>query len=224
MDIVPALLVTSQEELTDQIKILSPHFKHFQIDIADGEFVKNRTIDLDGVQKVAEKNESLFKTLSFDFDLMVNGYEDALEKIDLFPPSITVKTVLPHVSVITDYKKISELYPNVEVGFAIDPADSIDTIVQLYDLSTIPVIQIMSVVPGFQGSEFIEDSLIKIEQLKMSDYRNKIFLDGGINEHSLSSILSKKYLPDVLCIGSYLSKASDLEGNIKKLKKLIGQE
>lgn len=222
MDIIPALLVSSQEELLDQVKLLSPHFTHFQIDIADGEFVKNRTVDIDGVQKVVEKHEKLFKNLTLDFDLMVQKYEDALQSIDLLPPSITVQSALPHVSVIEDYSKIFELYPNILLGFAVDPDDSIDTIAQAYDLSIVPVIQIMSVVPGFQGGEFIEDSLTKIEQLRMSDYRNKIYLDGGINESSIKTILSKKYQPDSVCIGSYLTKADDLASRVKKLHTLVG--
>ena len=222
MDIVPAILVKTPDDLTSQIVKLSEYFSHFQIDITDGEFVSDKTIDIDEIAKALEKvKPETLKNLTFDFDLMVVDYMDALEKIDELSYLIKTLTVLPHASAITNYKEIAELYAQYTVGIAVDPDDSIDTINQNFDLSVIPTIQIMSVVPGRQGNPFLEDSLIKIEQLRMVDYRGKIFIDGGVNDKTLPVILSKKERPDVVCIGSYLSRANELKARIKKARALV---
>lgn len=222
MDIVPALLVKTPSELTEQITRLSEFYTHFQIDIADGEFVKNKTLAIDELQKAFEnvKPETL-KKLTFDFDLMVVDCLSAFEKIDELAFLIKTTTVIPHVSAITNYKELVDQYSVFTVGMAIDPSDSIDTINQIYDLNTIPIIQIMSVVPGKQGNPFIEDSLTKIEQLRMLDYRNKIYIDGGVNNKTLPVIISRRERPDVVCVGSYLSQGSDTEARVKILNDLI---
>jgi pentose-5-phosphate-3-epimerase len=67
----------------------------------------------------------------------------------------------------------------------------------------------MSVNPGRQGQPFLLETLKKIEQLRLLGYRNKIFLDGGINEKTIPEILAQKFLPDVLCPGSFLTKADE---------------
>jgi len=78
----------------------------------------------------------------------------------------------------------------------------------------------MSVTPGVQGNPFLEETLNKIEQLRLLGYRKEIFLDGAVNEKTIPVILSKKYQPDFICPGSYLTKTKSLEENVKYLKEI----
>jgi pentose-5-phosphate-3-epimerase len=78
----------------------------------------------------------------------------------------------------------------------------------------------MSVVPGVQGNPFLPNTLKKIEQLRVLGYRNKIFLDGAVNDKTIPFINKQKFKPDVVCPGSFLTKAKDLEKNVKYLDKL----
>jgi pentose-5-phosphate-3-epimerase len=96
---------------------------------------------------------------------------------------------------------------NFSIGLVLDPEDTISDLRLKYNLNSISCIQIMSVVPGFQGKPFIKEVLQKIEQLKSDNYRGEIFIDGGINEETLPLILEQKEHPDHLCVGSYLAKA-----------------
>ena len=221
MDIIPAILVKTSEELLDQIKKLSPHFNHFQIDIADGKFVPNETLTLDDVYKAIKNNAPLFKKITLDFDLMVEDYMSEIEKVDDLIPLVSIQNVFPHISAVTNYSQIASLYPEFTVGLAFDPEDRVETIIQQYDLENIPIIQIMSVDPGFQGKDFLEDVLIKIEQLRMDDYRSDIYLDGGVNSKSIPAILSKKFQPDALCIGSFLTKADNTQAQVEHLRNLL---
>ena len=76
----------------------------------------------------------------------------------------------------------------------------------------------MSVTPGVQGNPFSPDTLLKIEQLRVLGYKSKIFLDGAVNDRTLPVINKLKYKPDVICPGSFLTKAKDLEANVKYLE------
>lgn len=208
MKVIPALLVKTSEELTQQIDKLVLYFQHFQIDIADGKFVPEKTITLEDISSL-----SIQSSLSFDFDLLVGDVTAALNEIDKLSQKIAVKTIFIH------NLDSFNLQPNA--GIAIDPQISVDTIKQKFDLNSIPVIQVMSVVPGAQGRAFIPETLNKIEQLRKTGYRNKIYLDGGINNETLPTILEKEYRPDVLCIGSYLTHAENIEERVKQLNAFI---
>ena len=76
----------------------------------------------------------------------------------------------------------------------------------------------MSVTPGVQGNPFLPKTLNKIEQLRDLGYRKKIFLDGAVNDKTIPIINKLKYKPDVICPGSFLTKAKDLEKNVKYLE------
>lgn len=221
MDIVPALLVKTSSELSEQITRLARYYSHFQIDIADGQFVNNKTLSVDDLQGAFEKiKPDTLKNLTFDFDLMVLDYVSSCEKIDELAFLIKTTSVFPHAAAITNYKELVELYPVFSIGIAVDPDQSIDTINEMFDLPSIPIIQVMSVIPGKQGNPFIEDSLTKIEQLKMLDYRGKISIDGGVNNKTLPAIISRRDRPDMVCVGSYLSQGEDIESRVKTLQEL----
>lgn len=221
MDIIPALLEYQPEELLVTVNKLTQHYKHFQLDIVDGELYPQKTIQIEDIRKTLKLiDPPTLRQLTFDFDLMVRDYMSYIENIEEIEEIVKIETIFVRANLIGNYKKLADLYPEISIGLVVDPADSIETIAQAYDLENIPVIQIMTVAPGAQGHPFQEDMLTKIEQLRMLDYRNKIYIDGGINEESLKIISSKKYRPDTLCIGSYLTHANKLEEKVKKLQTL----
>ena len=211
MRVIPAILVNTAEELIQQVDKLSSYFQSFQIDIADGEFVPKKTISL------AEAGDALSritvdKMLTIDFDLMINDVAGAINEIDKLSQKLKVGTIFIH--------NLNVFNPRPNLGIAIDPQIAIETIIQRFDLNTLPAIQIMSVIPGAQDRAFIPETLNKIERLRKAGYRNKIYLDGGINEKSLVTILEKQFRPDILCIGSYLTRAENLEERVSKLRQI----
>lgn len=209
MRIIPAILEHDIEEFENTFKKLRPHYSHFQIDISDGEYVPKKTIQIDDLVKFfssLKHSKSLPSPLVLDFDLMVKdpvGYIEQLETIEEFAK---IDAIFVRPALVKNYKKLANLYPEIKIGFAIDPIENIDTIAEVFDLDIVPAIQIMTVKPGAQGNPFLEDMLTKIEQLKMDDYRSEVYLDGSINNKTLKKIMDRKYQPDVLCIGGYLTK------------------
>jgi pentose-5-phosphate-3-epimerase len=229
MQTVPSILEKDVSSLFYQIKKLSPYFPRFQIDIADGIFVPNKTVSLDNLISVLKKqsNNETMKQCIFDFHLMVKNYQVDIRKIESLKKIINIKYIFIHYSAIVNCKFLPagkagkiENYSSLPIGLTLNPDDQISDLASKYNLNKIPFIQIMSVNPGFQGTPFLPETLNKIEQLRNMGYRKEIFLDGAVNEKTIPVILSKKYQPDYICPGSFLTKTKTLEKNVKYLKKL----
>ncbi len=80
----------------------------------------------------------------------------------------------------------------------------------------------MSVNPGFGGQSFIENSLLKIKDLrniiKDNSYDTLIEVDGGVKIDNAQKILDAG--ADILVSGSGVFKG-DIRNNIKKFKELM---
>ena len=60
MQICPSILEPTAESLFRTINRLSPFYKYFQIDIADGIFVPNKTVQIEEIKDTLNK-DSLYK-------------------------------------------------------------------------------------------------------------------------------------------------------------------
>ncbi len=223
MQICPSMPLPTMEALAANINKLFPFYNYFQIDIGDGIFVSNRTVQIDDIAK-NYKQINNYQSLVFDFHLMVNDYKTEIKKLEKLRNSLTIKNIFIHFSAIRNWSaswrmKIKNL-SSLPIGLTLNPEDQVDDLVSHCSLKQIPIIQIMSVIPGVQGNPFIPETLNKIEQLRRLGYRNKIFLDGAVNDKTLPFINEQKFKPDVVCPGSFLTKAKDLKKNVNYLNKL----
>jgi pentose-5-phosphate-3-epimerase len=76
----------------------------------------------------------------------------------------------------------------------------------------------MTVDPGKQGSPFLSLNLEKIAILRDEHFSEEILVDGGIDNLTFKQVIKQKYLPDILCVGSYLTKAKNPFKNFQLLK------
>ncbi len=224
MQIAIAILEKTPEGFISQIKTISPYFQYFQIDISDGVYTPNKTVQIEDLpQSVEQPNNRTIEQLSFDFHLMVKDYEKEIKKLENWETKKhgEINNVLIHYSLHPDLSLITAHSP-FSTGLVLNIEDQVSDLTTNYDLQKIPVIQIMSVKLGYQGSQFFPQSLKKIEQLRLAGYRSKIVLDGGINDKTLPTILQQKYQPDILAVGSYLTHAGDrLQDHINYLQSAI---
>lgn len=219
MKVVPALLNKSTDEFSDQLTRLKKYHSHFQIDIADGIFVPNITIQINDLTSIFQSPPAI-ESLTFDFHLMVKDYEKEVKKLEKLAPTIKIKTILIHAGVFPNYKILTATYPQFSFGIVLNPEDPVETIKTNNYFKFINDVQIMTVNPGFQGSPFIPEAVNKVEQIRAINYETKIYIDGAVNKETIPLILSHKETPDFLCIGSYLTKALNLEENEKYLSKI----
>ncbi len=225
MEIIPSPLEKNSDDLIKQLKRLSPYFKSFQIDIADGIYVPNKTVQIDEILlAIKQFNNETIKTLSFDFHLMVKDYEQSIKQLNnltIKNKSFRIQTIFIHYSLHPNYHLLTVNFPQFHFALVLNPEDSVSDLTNNYQLTTINSIQIMSVHPGFQGSPFLPETLKKIEQLRQKDYRNTIYLDGAVNQETLPIILTQKFKPDVICPGSFLTKTDHLQDHVDYLRTAI---
>ncbi|MFA6532486.1 MAG: hypothetical protein WCT22_00635 [Patescibacteria group bacterium] len=216
MQICPSMPEPTMEALVSTVNRLSPFYNYFQIDIGDGIYVNNRTVQIDEIMNNFSQFSN-FKTLNFDFHLMVSDFKSDIAKLNLLKKSLQIKNIFIHLSAISDFEsQISDLSV-IPIGLTLNPEDQVSDLINHYPLITIPALQIMSVTPGVQGNPFLPETLTKVQQLRVLGYKSKIFLDGAVNDKTLPIINRLKYKPDVLCPGSFLTKAINLEERVKFL-------
>ncbi len=221
MKTVPTLLTTTSEEFISQMNIFQRYYDRIQLDIADGNLVPNTTTQIEDIlEAVTENKVTISPNSTFDFHLMVADYESELEKIvKIQQQNIRINTVLINASREINIGKLNSTY-TFSIGLDVFPDTTIEGLAHEYDLDCVPNVQIMTVNPGFQGSPFLPEMLQKIEQLRVQGYSGEILIDGGVNSNTLQVISSRSYKPDIICIGSYLTKAgSDLDYRVSELKK-----
>ncbi len=204
MVIIPAILATTEDEYQSNLKKIedSNEFEWVQIDLMDNKFVQNQSISPEIVAKYSTN-------LTLEFHLMVEYPDNWIEQL----------VNIPHVKRIIfplEDSKVSEniaLVKNhgLQVGLSINPETNISFLEPF--LTQVNLVLIMGVHPGFQGQEFIPETLKKIKELTskrvIENLGFKIEVDGGINTENVKSIVSSG--ADYLVVGSHL-----LEGNIRE--------
>ena len=122
MEVIPALLETNLDGLISQIKKLSSYFKTFQIDIADGIFVPNRTIQIQELLSSMEQLNNLkMNDLNFDFHLMVKDYVKEIKKLEDLKNLITIKNLFIHTKLFLN-RKLSSSAPATTAATAVASA------------------------------------------------------------------------------------------------------
>ena len=168
----------------------------YHLDVMDGLFVKNQTVDYTYLEQL-----KLSSTLLFDVHLMVQ-----------YPTKVISKYVKAGANILTIHqeafandklfintlKKIRKL--GMMAGIAIDVDTSVESIEHF--LKYCDLVQVMTVKAGKGGQPFNEDALKKIRKLRKLDSRILIEVDGGINAETGAKCV--KAGADILVSGSYI--------------------
>ena len=138
-------------------------------------------------------------------DNYIKDFANAGADIITFHPEATEDTSNT-IKLIKSYSK--------KVGISLKPKSKIDLIVD--HLSSIDLILIMSVEPGFGGQKFMPEVLPKLEELKniisKKNLNIDLEIDGGINFDNCNK--AKKAGANILVSGSTIFKENN--GNLKK--------
>lgn len=209
MEIVPSILTNNSEELRNLLSRAENVVRRIHIDIIDGVFADNKTIDPSSLN-------SIDHTLLVDFHLMVNKPTSWLEKCLQAGGS----RVFGHVEMMEDVeeyiKKCQEI--GLSPGLAID----LETPVGLIEprlLMDLDAVLVMSVPAGYGGQEFHQSALGKIKELsEIRAHDNtpfKILDDGGVTLSNIENVDSLGV--DEVVVGQRIFEG-DLATNISKYK------
>jgi len=192
-------------------KINESSADYLHIDLMDGRFVKQKQ------QLPSELNKIISHIKKpLDVHLMATNplkYLEYFAKLNTEYFTFHYEVGLDLETTVTAIKEVG-----LKPGLAINPRTKIKEIKPY--LEHFDQILIMSVKPGLGGQEFLEKSLLKIEELNKIKNENNlnfiISIDGGITEEVIESI--KTIGIDMVVIGSYICMSKDYEKAINSLK------
>ncbi|MDC0861902.1 ribulose-phosphate 3-epimerase [Alphaproteobacteria bacterium] len=186
--------------------------KYIHLDVMDGDFVPNLTFGPKFITDIRRYTEK-----TFDVHLMINRVDKFLQDyIDAGSDIITF-----HVEVNEDIESNLNLIKskNLKSGLAIKPNTDWKKIIPFIDL--IDQALVMTVEPGFGGQSFMNDQLVKVQEIKKFTEEKKITInigvDGGVD--NITGPLCINAGANILVAGSYLFKQENLINTTNELNK-----
>ena len=158
------------------------------------------------------ETESIAK---FDVHLMVQKPQDVIREWFKTKAERFIIHVESDVNLAEIIKEIKE--NNKKVGLTLNPETNIDKIEQ--HLNNIDFVQFMTVHPGFQGGQFVNEVVDKIETFHKKYPDIIIMCDGGVIPETGSKLV--KAGASILVSGSYIVKSPDFGKAIKELKQHV---
>ncbi len=205
--IIPSVIAKSQQELQDKINLVKDHVASLHLDIMDGVFVQNTSLNFD------------FKlpktTCEFEAHLMVENPDDWTKKN--WQKADTI--IIPIESCKNPKAMISFLKRKRKIGFALNPETPLEKIKDYLD--KIDEVLILTVKPGFYGSKFLPEILDKVKELRHFKPKLDIEVDGGIGHLTIKQAIEAE--ANLIVSGSYIMNSEDPEKAIKTLKNLCPQ-
>ena len=202
--ISPSILGGSFANMQDTIELIDQSkAEYIHFDVMDGDFVPNLTF---GQQFISNVRQYSKKT--FDVHLMINRVGKFID--DYVKAGSDIITF--HLEIDENIKElISKIKSyNIRCGVAIKPATPWEDLKPYLD--DIDQIIIMTVEPGFGGQKFMDDQLLKINQLRKYISDNKLHVDlevdGGVNYETGKKCVEAG--ANILVAGSFLFKQENL--------------
>lgn len=216
IEIIPAIIPKSFEDLRKKISLVGGLVEYIQIDITDGIFVSSKSWPFDNFVLESETLKLPFlDEYKFEIDLMVNEPEKNIDNWLGFG----AERIIFHIESSNKLEElIKELKGKVDVGVAFN----IDTSLESYNylLEKVDFVQLMGIEKiGFQGQEFSEKIFDKIKNLRKIKPNIIISVDGGVSFENAQKLI--KAGVNRLVVGSEIFESEDVKETINKLKNLL---
>lgn len=211
--ISPSILSADFSKLGEEVvKLHNAGADFIHIDVMDGEFVPNITFGMPVIKAIRNKTDKIF-----DVHLMINNPQRYID--DFIAAGADILTLHyeseRHLDRAIQYIKSK----GVKAAVALNPATP--TVVLKDIISSLDMVLIMSVNPGFGGQKFISYSLDKIKEVKEMAIKAGnpdilIQVDGGIDKSNVKEVINAG--ANVIVAGSAVFGDGNIEENIKALR------
>ncbi len=206
--IIPAILEETREGLEDKIFQITriPGVERIQVDFGDGDFVPHKTLEVG-------EFPPLNPAYTWEAHLMVRSPQNFLDyQIAGF------QTIILHYEAFAKEELIDEAATEIKklglnVGVAINP-ETPESVLRYFG-DTVNHFTLLSVHPGFQGAEFLPQTVERVHQLKTALPNAIIEVDGGIKPGNAAELLASG--ADHLVVGSALFAGNTPAANFEAL-------
>jgi ribulose-phosphate 3-epimerase len=207
-EIIPAILANNSADLRHKFELLRGLTEWVQVDIMDGAFVPNTSVAIEEVAPYAQN-------FSIEAHLMVTDPLSLLDRCKV----AGVKRVIFHLESTGAHEKVLECMESLglEKGVALNPETPLEAVKPL--LASVDMILLLGVHPGFQGQEFLPETLEKVRGLHGLDSRVIIGVDGGVSERNAQEIIESG--ASRLIVGSALFAGEVIAANLFRLRQVI---
>ncbi len=201
--IAPSILSADFTRLGEAVRAVEASgADRVQIDVMDGRFVPNITF---GSLAVASLRP--LTRLTLEIHLMVNPPEDFIEEF----ARAGADTIIVHQEATPHLHRVIQHIHTLgkKAGVALNPSTPAALISEV--LTSLQLVLVMTVNPGFGGQEFIPETLTKIRQVRntigQQGLHCELEVDGGINIVTAPQVVAAG--ADVLVAGSAVFDAKD---------------
>lgn len=214
MNITPAILPHSFEEIEEKLSRVDGLVNRVQIDLCDGVFGREKTW-------LPEGSESLPLGFGYEFDIMVDEWNLYVMR----SLAVGASRIVAHVDqfVDGDMETLVSLVSarNVPLGISVSNDKSIDfhadMIRKASDLYPHTFIQVMGIKSvGEQGQFFDEEAIERVRQLKQRFGELPVQVDGGMTPDTAQGVA--KAGAETIVVGSYIFGGEDAGGAIERLE------
>ena len=190
---------------------------YFHIDVMDGEFVENNTIEL--MQEYAGQIKQISNT-PLDIHLMVKDVKTFVNSYIPYEPN----TITFHLEACENEEQAKEIIRyihdnHIKVGMAIKPNTSVEEIYKY--LPYINSVLVMTVEPGKGGQKLIPETIDKVKKIKEYIESNNIDIDieidGGVNLENVEKL--KEAGANIIVVGTAIINSKDYNKTIEEIKK-----
>ncbi|MEQ1561670.1 MAG: hypothetical protein ABL899_03050 [Nitrospira sp.] len=194
MQVVPAIIPHTKEQLEEQIKKVAKFANLVQIDITDGVFVPTKTWPYNG--RDAEYFENLkteeigwprWEDVEFEIHLMIKNPEESVS--DWIHTGAGI--IVAHIEATDNFQKVIDICKenSVSIGIAIKPSTDISRLLPF--VSQVDFIQVMgNDLLGKHGVELDDKAVDKIKALREKYLQSIIAIDIGVNEETAEDLVS----------------------------------
>jgi len=211
--VAPSILAADFTRLGEQVKAVeAAGAERVQVDVMDGRFVPNITFGTQAIRSLRPLTR-----LTLEAHLMVEPPEAFIEEFARAGADILIvhQEDTPHL-----HRAIQQIHSlGKKAGVALNPATPAETLEEV--LSTLELVLVMTVNPGFGGQEFIPETLEKIRRVRQAVRERglscNVEVDGGINTQTAPRVVEAG--ADVLAAGSAIFGSKD--GVAAAIKRLL---
>ncbi len=198
IEIIPAVLPKSWDDLEAHVARIPGITRHVQIDVVDGHFAKGKTWPYKDGEKfamVVQQEHGLphWEELDFEFDLMIaDPAAEVMKYVHAGASRIIIhaasKTALPALQQLIDLNEDTGAW-SVQVGLAVGCQQNLDDLEPFegqYDF-----VQVMGIEHiGKQGEPLSQKALFMLERLRHRYPNLPLQVDGGVKPENAAALVA----------------------------------